>query len=479
MDDRKTFRAIDYFEPYPKQLAFFALSATKRESLLTSGNQYGKTWSGGAASALHLTGEYPAWWPGRRFSEPVRMWICGETSLKVRDTQQKVLCGTPGVTEKFGTGMIPKAAFCDKPSLSRGVTDAFDTIQVRHKSGGISVGIFKSYDQGRSKFEGETLHAIWDDEEPPMDIYTEQLARITTTAGIIYVTYTSMRGETALTDRFYKQESPDRGMVTMGLVDAKHIPVADHEKIIAGYPEHERVARVYGGIMRGEGRVFTVPEAAISEPPLEYIPPFWRKLWGVDFGIGHPFGAVLILWDLDTDTIHVHHAIRMQDALPLMHWQAMKLIGADVPVAWPKDGADREKSTGEPLAAQYKKHGAKMLSEHATWPDGSMSTWAGITEMQEREKTGRIKVAAHLTDWFEERRNYHVTRNKLTGNTELVKVKDDLMSATRIAIMMKRFARSVELGAKQVRLSQSDPAARFAVGSPSHPGGTFDVFTGR
>jgi hypothetical protein len=30
---------------------------------------------------------------------------------------------------------------------------------------------------------------------------------------------------------------------------------------------------------------------------------------------------------------------------------------------------------------------------HATWPDGSVSTEAGIAEWDEREQTGRLKVA--------------------------------------------------------------------------------------
>jgi hypothetical protein len=71
----------------------------------------------------------------------------------------------------------------------------------------------------------------------------------------------------------------------------------------------------------------------------------------------------------------------------------MKRIGAAVPVAWPKDGADREKGSGEPLKLLYKQQGLLMLPEHATWPDGSVSTEAGILEWDEREQTGRLKVA--------------------------------------------------------------------------------------
>src|SRR5580704_11575853 len=161
IDYRKTYQQFFYFEPYEKQKQFFALGATKRERMLTAGNQQGKTHAGAFEVASHMTGVYAPWWTGRRFASPTKGWICGETSTAVRDTQQKKLCGEAGVDELFGTGLIPKDKFVDKPSLARGVTDAYDTVQVRHVSGGISIIRFKSYEQGRSKFQGETLDWCW------------------------------------------------------------------------------------------------------------------------------------------------------------------------------------------------------------------------------------------------------------------------------------------------------------------------------
>jgi hypothetical protein len=141
--------------------------------------------------------------------------------------------------------------------------------------------------------------------------------------------------------------------------------------------------------------------------------------------------------------IHVHETIRMADTLSIVQAAAMKKIAIGVPVAWPRDGTERDRNTGAPLSDGYKKHGLKMLSHHATWPDpdGGMSTEAGIEEMDEREKTGRLKYAAQKSDILEERRFYHRKDGKI------VKIKDDLLSALRIAIMMKRFARAVPLGA--------------------------------
>jgi phage terminase large subunit-like protein len=453
---------IRFFAPYPRQREFFDLGATKRERLLIAGNQNGKTHAGGFEAALHLTGEYPDWWQGRRFDRPTKGWIAGETSLAVRDIQQKKLCGEPGVEVAFGTGMIPKAAFIDKPSLARGVTDAYDTIQVRHKTGGVSIGRFKSYEQGRTKFQGESLDWLWCDEEPPEDVYAEGLTRTVATGGMAYMTFTPLKGRSSVVLRFLDEPSPDRGVVSMTIDDAKHIPPEERARIIAGYLPHEREARARGVPILGSGRIFTTPEAMIVEAPIEHIPAYWRKLWGIDFGIGHPFAAVLALWDVDNDCIHIHQTIRMSDAIPIVHAAAMKPIGAAVPVAWPKDGADREHGSGEPLMALYKKQGLIMLPEHATWPDGSVSTEAGLFDWDDREKTGRLKVAAHLSDWLEERRFYH------RKDGQIVKIKDDLMSATRMVLMSKRFARAVNLGSG-VAAPRRDAVAQ---------GVEFDVFSG-
>ena len=55
-------------------------------------------------------------------------------------------------------------------------------------------------------------------------------------------------------------------------------------------------------------------------------------------------------------------------------------------------------------------------------------------DMLTRMQTGRFKVFKRLNDWWEEFRLYHRKDGKV------VKEGDDLMSATRYAIMMLRFA---------------------------------------
>src|SRR5579859_3832473 len=313
LDYRLTYQKFYDFRPYVKQQEFLDLGATKRERLLIAGNQNGKTQIGAYEVACHMTGLYPENWKGRRWDRPTRGWIAGETSLVVRDVQQRKLCGEPGVEEAFGTGMIPKDLFVDKPSLARGITDAYDTIQVRHVSGGISVARFKSYEQGRQKFQGESIDWGWCDEEPPEDVYAEFLTRTVATSGMAFMTFTPLKGRSSVVIRFLDEPSPDRGVVTMTIEDALHITPEERARIIAGYLPHEREARARGVPMLGSGRIFMAPEESVIEEPITEIPPFWYKLWGIDFGIDHPFAAALILWDKDADVIHVHHTYRVSD----------------------------------------------------------------------------------------------------------------------------------------------------------------------
>jgi Terminase RNaseH-like domain len=65
-----------------------------------------------------------------------------------------------------------------------------------------------------------------------------------------------------------------------------------------------------------------------------------------------------------------------------------------------------------------------------------VSVEAGIADMLIRMETGRFKVLKHLTDWFDEFRLYHRKDGKVH------KEGDDLMSATRYAVMMLRYAQT-------------------------------------
>jgi phage terminase large subunit-like protein len=436
---------LDSYAPYPKQMAFHASGATAdvRERLLIAGNQLGKTWSAGFETAMHLTGRYPDWWEGAEFDSPVAAWAAGVTSEVTRDSVQRVLCGR---INAIGTGAIPKSAIKDK-SMKRGVADAIDTLIVLWGGGGDvqakeSLLGFKSYDQGREKFQAETLDIVWFDEEPPEDIYTEGLTRTNATDGIVYMTFTPLKGMSTVVKRFLVDKMPGTHVTTMTIYDALHYSDTQRQNIINSYPSHERDARAKGIPTLGSGAVFPISEDTIKEPTIQ-IPAFWPRIVGIDFGWDHPTAVAWIAWDRDNDVVHVYDAYRAKETTPIIHAATINAKGNWIPVAWPHDALQHDKGSGETLANQYRKLGVNMLKDKATHTPnkgeeegtGGNGVEAGLMEMLERMQTGRLKVAAHLQEWFDEFRMYH------RDNGKLVKLDDDLLSATRYAIMMLRHAK--------------------------------------
>ena len=158
-----------------------------------AGNQLGKTFCGASEMAMHLTGRYPDWWDGRRFDKPIRAWAGSVTSEVTRDNCQRNLVGEPRDAERWGEGAIPHDAM-GRVTRKMGVPDAVDGVLVKHVAGGFSSLGFKSYDQGRQKWQGDTLDVVWFDEEPPVDIYMEGLTRTNATEGMVYLTFTPLLG---------------------------------------------------------------------------------------------------------------------------------------------------------------------------------------------------------------------------------------------------------------------------------------------
>ncbi|MDX0802483.1 DNA packaging protein [Sinorhizobium medicae] len=437
LDRRRRTNLLSGYQPYSKQIEFHESGAAYRERLFMAGNQLGKTLAGAAEASMHLTGQYPEWWTGHRFDKPVVMIAGSESYELTRDGVQRLLVGPPMNEEEWGTGYIPKAVIVATTRRS-GVSGALDSVTVRHVSGGSSTLLLKAYEQGRGKWQANTVDYIWFDEEPPEDVYFEGITRTNATRGLIAVTFTPLKGMSTVVARFIMPgEDPgalQRSVITMTIDDAEHYSAEERKRIIDSYPAHEREARTKGVPSLGSGRIFPVSEESIRIDPFD-IPKHWVQIGGLDFGWDHPFAATGCAWDRDADVFYVTKAYREREATPIIHAAALKPWGTWLPWSWPHDGLQHDKGSGEQLAAQYRAQGLALLPERATFDDGTNGVEAGLSDMLQRMQTGRWKVFSTCSEWFDEFRLYHRKDGKV------VKERDDLISASRYALMMKRFAK--------------------------------------
>lgn len=235
-----------------------------------------------------------------------------------------------------------------------------------------------------------------------------------------------------------------RNITRMTIDDAEHYTPEQRQAIIDSYPPHEREARVKGLPSLGSGRVFPFEEEPLRCEPFQ-LPQHFVQINGVDFGFDHPFAACHCAWDREDDIFYVVSTYRDKGGSAPLHAAAMRPWGLWVPTAWPHDGLQHDKGSGNQLAEQYRENGVNMLHEHATHEAGGFGLEAGISEMSERMQTGRWKIFEGNEDWFGEFRLYHREEGKI------IKVRDDLLSSSRYALMMRRFAVSPPVRSRSPR----------------------------
>lgn len=435
---RRSINQLKSFKPYPWQRKFYAAGMANKQRTLLAANRTGKTYSAAFEVACHLTGQYPEWWDGYRFDHPIRCWALGVTGEQIRDVIQKNLLGEFEGDKPSGKGAIPGdciGEFIRSPQTRNLIKD----IQIKHVSGEWSSLSLKAYSQGQHVLMGESIDFIWIDEEPvDQAIYPQCLTRTATgdrgRGGRVMLSFTPENGMTPLVAQFLEDLRPGQYLQNVTWDDAPHLTEETKQQLLAAIPEHQREMRSKGIPAVGSGVVFTAREEDIKVAPFE-CPPHWRVINAMDFGWDHPQAHVQLWHDADTDVLYVSQAWKKAERDAVQAWTAVKEWCANVPTAWPHDGHQHEKGGGQQLCQQYRDAGFAMLDEHATWPDGGNSVEAGVWELNSRMLDGRLKVFSHLADWLEEKRLYH-----RDDKGKLVKLRDDLLSATRYGLMSLRYA---------------------------------------
>ena len=168
----------------------------------------------------------------------------------------------------------------------------------------------------------------------------------------------------------------------------------------------------------------------------DQLPLTTRWVVGIDFGYDHPFAAVLIAWDHMSQQVWVVDSLRMERSSAIYHVQRIigMCRGLLIPVAYPHDGGVHDKGSGLSLASQYKTFGANMMPKHAlNHGTTNYAVEPGLQEIRDMFYAGSLTIAPHNYELIDELRNYHRDED-----FRIVKQRDDLVSALRYAVMMRR-----------------------------------------
>lgn len=411
-------------ELYPKHVSFFAAGLTHRQRLMLAANRVGKTESVGLYElVLHLTGRYPLWWPGRRFSRPIRAWAAGDTGKTVRDILQAKLLGPV----PFGTGVLPGDDIV-RVARGSGVADAVDTLYVRHQCGGDSVLSLKSYDQRREAFQGTEQDVILLDEEPPLDVYTECLLRTMTNDGMLMLTFTPLMGMSEVVLSFLPggklQDQAGDGskcVITATWDDVPHLSEEAKRELLASIPPFQRDARSKGVPQLGAGAIYPVPESDFAVDDFA-VPEHWPRVYGLDVGWKRT-AAVWGALDPDAQVLYLYGEHYRGQAEPVIHAHAIKSRGEWIPGVIDPAARGRGQRDGAQLLQDYIDLGLQLQP-------ANNAVEAGLYQVWQRLSGGKLKIFRSLSNWLAEFRLY---RRDEKGN--VVKVDDHLMDASRYLVL--------------------------------------------
>lgn len=427
---------------YDWQREFIGATARYSQCCLIAANRIGKTYTGTYIDAIHALGDYPDGWNGHTFDHPPLIWCLGYSGEKTRDLLQAPLVGRK-LGETFEGGLIPASHIEGYESMS-GTPNALRTLFVRQIGGGdVQAGTAKvqfwSYSQGQHALMGDGVDWFHIDEEPrDPTIFPQVLVRTATgdkqRGGRGILTFTPENGRTELVLQFMETPGPAQFCMRKGWDDAPHLSEKTKTELLASFPAHQRDMRTKGTPMLGHGRIYDLAEEDVTCAPFE-IPAHFRVIDGMDFGYDHPQSQVQLVIDPDNENYYLTRSWKKRHVLADVAWGAVKSWAAGVPTAWPLDGLQTEKGSGKQQKSYYAEAGFKMLSSHATWPDGSNGVEAGLLEIRDLMLKGKFKVFAGQRDLLDEFLQYHRDENG-----RIVKTGDDIMDAMRYAYMMRRHA---------------------------------------
>jgi phage terminase large subunit-like protein len=241
------------------------------------GNRVGKTEWGAQETARVALGEHD-------WIQPGEIWIAGPSYDDQKDTTQKKLLT-----------YLPEHRIHDRTWLRKGI---LKELVIDAGNGRQSKITFKSYEQGREKFQGAGKVLIWFDEEPPKDIWEEAFVR--QEAGVmlyLILTMTPIKGMTWVYDEIYLNTSnPDIFVSEAEWDDNPWLLEGQKAQMSRFLSQQALKVRKQGKFMKQVGLVAPWFSRSVHVVELNELPP-GQTIFLLDFGFSVPAAGLWVRID--------------------------------------------------------------------------------------------------------------------------------------------------------------------------------------
>ena len=425
--DDMQYNQLRYFRPFEHQRQFF-VTQTDRRGILAA-NRIGKTVSTCYETALHLTGQYPDWWEGKRFDKPITAMVAGESWGQVALVLQAELLGTNDVKlrDSLGTGTLPR----DTIRIDTMRSDGSNCIgvEIRHTSGANSYLLFANYTQEVRQMQGFKLNLAVFDEQPPDDFFSEIVTRTATTQGQVLCSFTPLKGLNGLVSKFWNREE-GYDFIRVAWSDVPEydpwgepfLLKSTREQLERDYLPHEREARIAGKPIMGQGAVFQLgswPTYTTGDYRFKEMPGL-RRVIALDLGLVNDRTVItLMYWHPDEQQAWLHTQIRVKgidEANPvnyINHLLRPEVFGT--PIVLPADAstAGRYTMSSTSIRELFEQYGLNVYPKPIMNPPDSQGRQTnhksyGVNVMRQMLEAGTLQINDNCQDFLREAQNYYV-----------------------------------------------------------------------
>lgn len=432
--------SIAGYKPQDYQIPFHQSQAKGR--LFIGGNRSGKTVGGAAEMVMHLTGKHQYW---QKFKPPIRARAIG---VDFDQGVKKIMM--PEIARWIPPSLLINGSWED--SYSKGdrvlTLDNHSTLE------------FMSYDQDVDKFAGTSRHFIWFDEEPPEDIFNENMARLIDTGGNWWMSMTPLIEMSWTFDRLYEAgrtgADPNIDVFEVSTDQNKYINMAEMDIFTSGMTEEEKAARRKGTYISQSGtiygkvltpNVFIDPIIGFDEDKNYDKWPIFFDKWGhfgmLDHGFRNPTAFYLGAYDENGRVVIYYeyyetNRLVKENALAIL--SLIRRLGLSERLTYVV--ADPSIRNTDPIAGgsilqEYGEHGLYLAL-------ANNDVDAGINRVMSRFKNGQLYITKNCTKLIWELHRYRWDKfasSKIAGRRNLketpVKKDDHACDAIRYGIVSR------------------------------------------